>query len=301
MSTNKNLYVYNGDYWCRVQIEIPIPVPNVTEYVVSRSWSTDTYSNIDLDSSGNIYVVNEEPGQLKKYSPEGDLQKQLDFVRDGYNVLAMDVKVDSNDTIYVLLRDDYNSYLTWVEKYSSELVLSASWGTNISGDAMAIDKSDNIYLLDASVMSLDKYNENGIHSRRWELQGSGDGKFGNFYGIAVDNDGYIYIADYDNNRVQKLNSNGGFEAKWGLEGIGDGNFSHPVGIAIDNAGLIYVTDYYNHRIQKFKSDGEFIIKWGSEGIGEGDFYYPWGIVIDSSDNVYVVDENERIQVFTPVY
>jgi trimeric autotransporter adhesin len=132
------------------------------------------------------------------------------------------------------------------------------WGSSGSGVGqfsdppnVAVDSSDNIYVLDCENHRIQKFNSTGGYITQWGSSGSGNGQFSNPYCVAVDSSGNVYVSDTYNSRIQKFNSTGGYITQWGSSGSGDGQFHYPYCVAVDSSGNVYVADNYNNRIQKF--------------------------------------------------
>jgi len=174
----------------------------------------------------------------------------------------------------------------------------ATWGSLGTGDGqfmrpidVALDSSDNVYVVDLMNSRIQKFTADGRFITKWGSPGTADGQFDLPQAVVADKSGNIYVADGTNNRIQKFNSNGVFITKWGGSGSGDGQFLSPLDIAIDPWGYVYVADGANNRIQKFSPNGTFIAKWGTKGAGNGQFDGPSRIAIDSKGTVYVIDWN----------
>ena len=170
---------------------------------------------------------------------------------------------------------------------------------------IAIDSSENIYVVDSGNRRIQKFDSGGKFIKNIGKAGSGDGEFYIPRYIAIDSFDNLYVTEegssMSHTQIQKFNSEGNFILKFGKyggDGAGGGEFSGPNGIAIDSSGNIYVVDSRHHRVQKFNSNGKFISILGGYGSGDGEFYYPKGIAIDSFDNIYVADSwNHRVQKF----
>lgn len=232
------------------------------------------------------------------------------------NDLAEEVPTFTN-----VVRGCLVSFLMTLRKYSRIAVVSAavavmifpagveavepppeflnSWDTEAGPRGVAVDSSDNVYIVALSANRVQKFTRDGSLITSWGGSGSGDGQFSDPHYIAVDASDNVYVSDTDNARIQKFSKDGTFITKWGSPGNADGQFSGPRGIAIDSSGNVYVADSLNDRVQKFTPEGAFLAKWGSPGNGPGEFQFPEGIAVDSLDNVYVGEfEGDRIQKFS---
>ncbi|MFA5414691.1 MAG: PKD domain-containing protein, partial [Methanoregula sp.] len=256
-------------------------------------------SGIAVDSSGNVYVADNQNHRIQKFTSTGTfLGKWGSYGSgDGQFIYPTGMAVDSSGYIYVA--DEGNNR---IQKFTSTGTFLGKWGSYGSGDGqfsgpsdVSIDSSNNIYVVSEHLIQ--KFTYSNVFSGKWGSQGSGDGQFYVPSGVDVDSSGNVYVADTNNHRIQKFSLSGLYLAKWGSRGSGDGQFNFPLGIAVDSLGNVFVVENAN-RVQKFTSTGTFITKWGSGGEGDGQFTSPAGIAVDSSGNVYVADtNNNRIQKF----
>ena len=210
--------------------------------------------------------------------------------------------------------------------FSQQYAFVLKMGSSGTGDgqfrrpySVAVDSSDNVYVVDMYNWRIQKFDSDGGFIGWWGLDNTGftgwhdpgtgtwgysgeeNGQFAGPIDVAVDSADNVYVLDgsdwqFWNNRIQKFSSDGDFITKWGSEGTEDGRFSSPRAVAVDSSDNVYVVDY--DQIQKFNSNGDFLGTWGSWGTGDGQFSYPGSITFDSADNGYVVDRhNSRIQMF----
>jgi DNA-binding beta-propeller fold protein YncE len=58
---------------------------------------------IDIDSSGNIYVVDTRNYRIQKFSPDGTFIRQWGSTGCGQDqfLIAHDLKIDSSDNVYI--------------------------------------------------------------------------------------------------------------------------------------------------------------------------------------------------------
>ncbi|QHT67189.1 T9SS type A sorting domain-containing protein [Rhodocytophaga rosea] len=172
---------------------------------------------------------------------------------------------------------------------------------------IAIDKNDNIYVVDHQNHRIQKFNSSGKFLSKFGSFGTGNGQFNWPIDIDIDAQGNIYVADRDNHRIQKFNSNGQFISKFGSLGTADGQLISPYSIAVDGAGNMYIANrYHGHniaknptpRIDKFNSHGQFVLAFGSQGTADGQFITN-DIALDTNGNVYIADGfNRCIKKFT---
>ena len=280
------------------------------EYVFERMWPTLQQpwyfvypSDIESDSSGNVYVIDDDYGRIQKFTSSGEFLTKWGKRGAGNGEFdsARGLAIDGNGNIYVA--DSGNDR---IQKFTSSGKFLTKWGTEGYGDGqfkypngVAVDSSGNVYVVDGYNHRIQKFTSSGEFLTKWGSEGSGDGQFSYPKSIAVDSSGNVFVADWHHDRIQKFSSSGEFILKWGTNGTGDGEFDQPWYIDIDNLGNVYIVDRGNHRIQKFTSSGKFLTKWGTEGSGDGEFTLPSGLTINSSGNIYVADvHNYCIQKFT---
>ncbi len=275
-----------------------------------------TPSDIDLDSLGNLYVVDTLNHRIVILDGNGNFtaawgslgtdEGQFNFAwkenltADEADEVAAGVAIDSADNVYVA--DVGNAR---IQKFDSGGGFLMQWAT-VSPDAgisqpydLVVDGEGNVYTIDLEFF-VTKYDKEGNFITRWGGEGRGDGVFVSPGFLAIDSSGNLYVADNQGSSIQKFDSNGQFLAKIPVpvkEG-GDARFSTPYGIALDAAGNIYVTDYLSNRIVVLDANGEFQFEFGSLGSDEGKLYGPADIAVDNAGNIYISEVyNNRVQKF----
>jgi len=179
-------------------------------------------------------------------------------------------------------------------------------------DGVAIDSTDNVYLMTRQDARVIVYDQDGNFLWSW-----GEGIFTpRTHGIAIGPDGMVYTVDDGDHTVRKFTPDGkqlmtigtpGKASETGYDGKDHGSikysgppFNRPTDVAIARDGELYVCDGYgNARVHRFTPDGKLIQSWGDPGTGPGQFRLPHGIGISPDDRVFVADrENDRIQIYS---
>jgi tripartite motif-containing protein 71 len=117
----------------------------------------------------------------------------------------------------ILMGSMNNNALGSTQQNNNQYSLIAIWGTEGTGDGefvephgVAVDSSDNVYVVDTKNFRIQKLTSDGEFVTQWGTEGTGNGEFQKPHSIAVDSSNYIYITDEDNKNVQKYTSDGEF-------------------------------------------------------------------------------------------
>jgi hypothetical protein len=124
-------------------------------------------SSIAVDSSGNVFGVSSQAGYkgwLGKWNSSGTLQWQRQFSPASGAHALTDVKVDSSGNVYVTGYS--NSGDRVFAKYNTSGTIQWQKNTSSSQSMLAIDTSDNIYVVGTGVQTLvyARYNTSGTFS-----------------------------------------------------------------------------------------------------------------------------------------
>jgi DNA-binding beta-propeller fold protein YncE len=166
--------------------------------------------------------------------------------------------------------------------------------------AMAIDRKDQIYVVDMSAR-IQVFDMDGRYLRGWRTPAFETGKP---TGLTIAPDGNLLVADTHYYRILTYTPEGKLlddKTLGGTLGQGPGEFGFVTDVVRDATGNYFVSEYGEYcRIQKFTPEREFVLEWGGNGEEPGKFQRPQHLELDGDGNLWVADAcNHRIQVFGP--
>lgn len=151
---------------------------------------------------------------------------------------------------------------------------------------LAVDKNDNVYVVDSELARIFKIEKNKNEAIPISLQVP----LIQPTSVAIDSDSEsLYISDTASHQIKHYSFDGKLKSVIGKRGTAKAEFNYPTMIWRDKSGQLYVTDSLNFRVQIFNREGKFIRYFGKQGSGSGHLSRPKGVATDSNGHVYVVD------------
>jgi sugar lactone lactonase YvrE len=251
----------------------------------------DFPSGTAVDSSGNVYVSDEDNDTVRKITPAGVVTTLAGLAgtpgtSDGTGSAArfnnpIGICVDAAGNVFVA--DATNQTIRKITSAGVVTTLAGTAGVPGSMDGtgtgaqfsnpvgVAVDSSDNVYVVDQIDNTIRKITSAGVVTTiagDAGVAGSNDGtgsvaRFNSPYLITIDGSGNLYVADNKNDTVREVTQAGVVTTIAGAAkviGHSDGtgsaaNFRGPLGVAADSSGNVYVTDAGNDTIRKIASGG----------------------------------------------
>ena len=229
-------------------------------------WPTD----VAMDSSGNLFVLDIQNARVRKISPDGIIT----------TALSGDPTASEGD---------------------GGPATAAFLG---SPSGMAADGLGNVFV--ASLGRIRKVSKDGIITT---VPGSGGGYNNNALGagaLALDSAGNLYVANGE--RIQKLSPGGivttvAGNGSFGFSGDGGpataAQLWNATAVAVDAAGNIFIADTFNFRVRKVALDGTITtVAGGGPAIFEDGgtrpatqvaLTNPTGVAVDGSGNLFIAD------------
>ncbi len=249
------------------------------------------------DSSGDVYVTDDENGRVEEFSAEGAYLSQFNGSETPAGSLSIPIGVavdNSTDAakgdVYVVDRghnviDVFDSS----GKYLSQLVGTPSTFAD-EVDGVAVDGSGNVWVAE-NEGGVDEFSDTGSFLSHFNT-----GYPGFSGGLAVDSDGNVYVV-YDDNPegVVKFTSTGTHLATWD-------SFSEVITIAVNKSSNdVFVATKRNGLIEQFGRFGE---PYGESllDFGAGNIQSSYGIAVnDTTDTLYVTQGGlDKVAVFKAV-
>lgn len=221
-------------------------------------------TGLRLDSSGNIWVADNNQCVVYKFSSTGTLLLTLgtpntpSSANGQFNGPA-DVAFDTSGNIYVA--DQYNHR---IQKFNSSGTYITQWGTYGTSNGqfqypvnVSVDTGGNVWVTDNN--GLQKFSNTGAFISKAAII-----NIGGQPGWIDWNTNLVYLCSYFCVNVYNLsmvlqNTIGNASTP----GSDNAHLFYPHGVTTDSSGNIYIADRYNNRIQKFNSSYTYVATYGN--------------------------------------
>jgi hypothetical protein len=204
---------------------------------------------VTVDRDGNILVtdwnanIGTVPGVQKFNSSGTPIDISATDLGSAMFSFSYGIASDSQGNVYVSdIQGNGDADVVYKFNSSGALVATIT-GNGTSFDqpqAVAVDGSDNLYVLDSNRNRVQKFNSGGT----FQLEIT-DGVQAMSYpeGFTVDSTGNVYVSDSGNNKIKIFNTAGTLSQSLVPADFGLGSFNYLVGLAITPGGILYVGNY----------------------------------------------------------
>ena len=208
-----------------------------------------------LDSSGNLYLAEQDLQQIRVLDPSGNT---LGFYRSDKLVRPVDIAIDEpRGRLYVADGSHQDSKEHYVRifdlegNYLGEVGEGRGTGEGrlLFPTYLAVSDDGSLYVSDTMNSRVSVFDSEGRFLRTVGARGDGFGLFDKPKGIALDAFGNLYVVDSSWSNVQIFGPEGHVLLYFGGRGGYPGLLRNPTGIAIARGtNRIFVGDYLNRRV-----------------------------------------------------
>jgi RHS repeat-associated protein len=209
----------------------------------SGSGEFDRPKGVAIDSSGNVWVADEENNRIDEFNEKGEFTAAF-----GFGVLNGESKLQTCTTTCKA-----GLFGTGNGEFGDAAYLAFSGG--------------NLYVTDLEDDRVQEFNASREYVAKFGSKGTGNGQFSEPAGIAASGGGNLYVDDFGNDRVEEFTTSGAYVAQFGTKGTGSGQLKEPEGVAINSAGSVYVVDGGNNRIAEWITASPHVTKYTYDGNG----------------------------------
>lgn len=253
--------------------------------------------DIELDTRGDVYVLDASNGRIQKFTANGQLLKNWSVHPLATSLEATEERSQKaramillGERICVVRGRDISIYSidgTLEDTWNLELEIGSPCPADDGGLLLLADRGSRVIHLSRSgeiiggfAIPPDSSQPRGSHL--WMQAAPG---------------GSVYIVDEIDRRVRHYSNEGERLESWGRQGDAPGQVDSPAGLAVLPDGRILLSDRALHRVTVFGSDGRYLCHFGGRGTRPGEFDRPGRMAVGPL-GIYVCDYmNARIQLF----
>lgn len=256
--------------------------PPDVEYLGSVSEGLFQPIRIACDGQGRLYVTETLRGEVRVFSPSGDLRSVRKPVPD-----PLSIAVDSRNYIYVGAESGGVTIYDYAWNEVGSFGYSDGPGRLRMPSDIAIDANDErLYITDSEASDVKVFSLDGafLFSFGTDLDYPS--------GVAVDVKGNrVVVGDHNSSNVRVFSADGDTVFSFGGKGSQAGNMVRVQGICTDGYSRMYVTDAFLGIVQVYDDQGSYLGYIGALGDEPGKFRQPMDICVDQLNRLVVVSAN----------
>ncbi len=247
--------------------------------------------DVNVDNSGNIYVLEYWNNRIKKFDSSGNYITAFGGYGSNCNQWRNARQFDIKDNVIYISDTSNYRFVTLNLNGSCRTTRSVSH-LRTSPIAMAVGGG---WAWASGTDRIASHYTPSMYANPGQNVYSNEGGGSSFiWGMSWNNSGSrIAYANYSKNQVRIANRSGhqlvAQNSPYASDRVRNCNANRPTDTAWDSAGNVYYTSVSQHAVYKINPDTCSESKLvGSYSTSSG-FRYPYGIEIDSSDNIFVTD------------
>jgi DNA-binding beta-propeller fold protein YncE len=198
-----------------------------------------------FDTAGNLFEADNISGNIYKFTNHGGvlLSNRVAFAAGLYEPQGL--AFDNADNLFEVDLGSHNANTGIMHKLTSSGVKSI-FASGLNPSALAIDRSNNVYVTDIESQSIFEFTPDGVESTF----------VSGLYrpmGLAFDSKGNLFEADAGSGNIYEFINNGGVLSSNYITFAS--GLSLPHGLVFNRAGDLFAADYGSGNIYKFTTGG----------------------------------------------
>lgn len=209
---------------------------------------------LDLDAAGNLFVVENQAGRIRKIAPSGEELGRIGQVgsEPGELRYPRGIAVSAEGQVFVA---DFGNRR--IQIYDADLTqplgevvhLDPKSGQPARPRGVAIDPKGRLWAVYSETHEVVRFDASLQAELKFGSHGRRAGQFLSPRYLAFDGRGSVFVTDFDLHRIQQFDEYGNLLYSYGARGSAPGQFHGPEGIEITPRGDMVIADSKNYRIQ----------------------------------------------------
>ena len=221
--------------------------------------------------NNHIYVSDSGNKRIEIFDSNGSYLTSIekDYTNAPLFERPRGIAIDTEGYIYAI---DNNQT---IKRFYPDGTLERVWGSEGNGNGefmdaadIAVDNNRTIYITDAQLNRVQKFDRYGHYLGQWGEEGNQSGELQEPVGITVDMTQRVYISNSGNKRIDVFEKNGTILSSWEGDPVHEGSYGYPYGIATtvrNGAFIIGMVDSQKNQLLIYRS-----LQTDSDGDNIGD-------------------------------
>jgi len=251
-------------------------------------------ADVAVDSSGDIYVLDEEAAKVFIFDADGISKGNFGSPDPQSPQFSRPQSLAISPQGRIVVADTGNNRIQVFNKAGQMLFQFGAPGS-LAGQfrspcGVAVDQFGFIFVVDRDNRRVQTFSPNGIFLKVFEIESRGTD-------VGIDPQRNLYVLLPDTGKIIKYTPSGQILKEMAFAVKGRNDISRANGLTVDMRGDIYFTESLGYSVKKIDQEGAVIFSFGSQGEGKGQFGKTGGITFDAQGQIFIADtQNRRVQV-----